>query len=61
VKGYKESKVIAEVRKIRKQIQHESRKIGFDKYWAEANKRAAEFLGKVPVVKESPGKKYGQR
>lgn len=61
MKGYKESKVIGEVRKIRKQIQRETRKVGFDKYWAEANKRVAEFLGKVPVVKESPRKKYGAR
>jgi hypothetical protein len=60
-----EPAAVKEVHAWRRKIQKKAEKIGWHNYLKELNKRAAHWLekpdGKVPVVKESPGKKYGAR
>jgi hypothetical protein len=43
MKQEKESKVFAELRRIRNEMLAEEKRVGSDKYWAEVNRRGKEF------------------
>ena len=43
MKKEKESKVFKELRRIRDEMLAEEKRVGSDKYWAEANREAREF------------------
>lgn len=73
MKAEKESKVIAEVRRIRRQLQEEARRVGHRKYHEHLNRRQDHRLGKktdteyrdTPAlagfeVNEEPKQEYGK-
>jgi len=72
MKKEKESKVIAEVRRIRREMDKEARRVGMDKFIEELNRKRGWLLGKgakCPApeheeafqVKETAKRKYGDR
>ena len=61
MKTGKEPKAVAEVRRIRRELQQEARHVGRKKYHQMLNRRRGWFLGAEPaVVREKPSKKYGK-
>ena len=55
-----EPKALRQLRKIRDEIHHEAKAVGFDRYYEQLDKRTGRLLGKkakpASVVRERPAK-----
>lgn len=59
--GLPEPRAVKEVRAWRQKIQKHAKKVGWEKYLEELNKRPSHWVEKpVSVVREKPRKKYGR-
>lgn len=70
MKQEKEPAAIRELHRIREEMLAEEKRVGSDKYWADANRQAREFARRhslkyveaaprATVAREKPAKKYG--
>ena len=57
----KEPKAVTEVRRIRRQLQQEARRVGRRKYHEKLSRRRGWFIGAETVaVREKPARNYGK-